>query len=77
MQVCQVADPVQANARGAAWIAAAGMGDIQFSDIPALVSFQQVFNPNPKNRRIYAEKFEVFKQIYEKMSPVYRRLNGG
>jgi len=77
MQVCQVSDPVQANARGAAWIAAAGMGDIQFSDIPALVSFQQVFNPNPHNRRIYAEKFEIFKQIYGKMSPVFRRLNGG
>jgi len=75
--VCQVSDPVQANARGAAWIAAAGLGDIQFSDIPTLVNFQQVFNPNPQNRSLYTEKFEVFKQIYGKMSPIYRRLNGG
>jgi xylulokinase len=75
MQVVQVADPIQANARGAAWIAAVGLGEIQFSDIPQLVSIQHVFDPNPQNRSIYAEKFAIFKQIYKQMRPIYHRMN--
>ncbi len=75
-EICQVADPIQANARGAAWIAAAGLGAIHLQDVAGLVKFQQVYTPQPANRAVYAEKFEVFKQIYKQMRPVYHRLNG-
>ena len=37
--VRHVRDPIQANARGAAWIAAAGLGEIAFGDVPRLVEF--------------------------------------
>jgi len=39
----QVEDPLQANARGAAFIASVGLGHIQFDDIPGLTRFSGVF----------------------------------
>jgi xylulokinase len=76
MQVCQVNDPIQANARGAAWIAAAGLGYIQLSEVSQLVTFRTIYSPNPATREVYAEKFAIFKQIYKQMKPIYQRLNG-
>jgi xylulokinase len=75
MQVCQVNDPIQANARGAAWIAAAGMGEIDLHEVNQLVTFRRTYHPNPANRAIYTEKFAIYKQIYHQMRPVYQRLN--
>ncbi|MGD8625028.1 MAG: FGGY-family carbohydrate kinase [Anaerolineae bacterium] len=74
--VHQVQDPIQANARGAAFIAAVGLGEIGFDDVPELVEFKGSYRPNPQNRRLYDERFEVFSQVYKRMSGVYKRLNG-
>ena len=75
LEIHQVKDPVQSNARGAAWIGAMGLGAISFTDIPKLVEFTGTYQPNPSNRAIYTERFEVFKQVYQQMKPVYHRLN--
>jgi len=75
-EICQVADPIQANARGAAWIAAAGLGAIKLTDVGNLVKFQKIYSPQAANRAVYAEKFEIFKQIYKQISPIYHRMNG-
>jgi xylulokinase len=75
VEIKQVADPIYANARGAAWIAAVGLGEIQFKDIPQLVQFRQIYRPQSHNRTLYDEKFEVFQQIYKQMKSVYKRLN--
>jgi xylulokinase len=71
----QVTDPIYANARGAAWIAAVGLGEIQFSEIPHLVQFKRKYQPQSQHRALYDEKFEVFKQLYKQMKGVYKRLN--
>lgn len=75
LEIKQVTDPVYANARGAAWIGAVGLGEIQFSDIPRLVQFRRLYQPQPQNRALYEEKFAVFKLIYRQMKGVYARLN--
>ena len=75
VEIKQVADPIYANARGAAWIAAVGLGEIQFQDIPKLVNFKQIYKPQSQNRALYDEKFEIFQQIYKQMKGVYSRLN--
>ena len=41
VEIHQVADPVYANARGAAWIGAVGLGEISFSDVPRLVEISR------------------------------------
>ena len=76
VNIRQVEAPVYANARGAAWIGAVGLGEITYADIPDLVKIQHVYTPQEKNRAVYEEKFEIFQQIYKQMKPVYDRLNG-
>lgn len=75
LEIRQVQDPVCANARGAAWIGAAGLGEIKFPDIEALIRFKDVFNPQAANRKVYDDRFVIFKRIYSRMSGIYRQLN--
>jgi xylulokinase len=74
-EICQVHQPIQANARGAAFIAAVGLRYIQFDDIPKLIRIAKTFKPNPDHRRHYDELFEEYLKIYEQNKDMYRRLN--
>jgi xylulokinase len=73
--VRQVKDPIQANARGAALIAAAGLGEISFDDVPALVEIKQTYQPNSQNRALYDSLYSEFITIYRQMRGTYHRLN--
>jgi xylulokinase len=75
VEMQQVTDPLGANARGAAWIAAVGLGEIGFDQIPDLVPLKQSYLPNPDNRRLYDERFALFRKLYAKLKPFYARLN--
>ena len=76
VEIKQVAEPVYANARGAAWIGAVGLGEISFADVPKLVKIKQAYTPNNKNRSLYDERFDTFKTIYKQMKGIYKKLNG-
>lgn len=71
----QVHNPIQANARGAAFIASVGMGYISFDDIPNLIKISKIYKPNPANRNIYDTLFKEYLGIYETNKDLYRRLN--
>jgi xylulokinase len=73
--VRQVKDPIMANARGAAFIAASGLGYCKFEDIPNLVQYSHVFHPNPENFKIYQKLYDEFLSIYKNNKAIYRRLN--
>ncbi len=60
VEVRQVRDAIQANARGAAWIAAVGLGEIAFPDVPGLVGIEEVFEPQAADRAVYDERFAAF-----------------
>jgi xylulokinase len=68
-------DPVYANARGAAWIGAVGLGHITFNDVSRLVKFKHVFEPQPENTAIYRERFKIFTRIHRQMKGIYHQLN--
>ena len=72
----QVRDPIQANARGAAFIAAVGLGKLEYKDIPKLVQFKGTYSPNPGNRAIYDKLFTEFVQFYRSNKGSFKRLNG-
>lgn len=74
-RICQVEDPVYANARGAAWIAAVGTGQLSFQDIPGLVRFKREYEPCLENRSTYDEKFSLFLGVYRQMRSIYHRMN--
>jgi len=76
-QIRQVKDPIQGNARGAAWIAAAGLGEIAFEDVPRLVEYEHIFEPLAANRAVYDERYQTFLEIHKRMRRVYRRINRG
>jgi xylulokinase len=76
VEIRQVADPIYANARGAAWIGAVGLGEIKFADVPGLVKFKRAYAPDEKNRAVYDKRFAVFTQVYRQMKNVYKRMNG-
>ncbi len=76
VEVRQVQDPIQANARGAAFIAAAGLGEIALKDVAELVQFKRVYAPTREHRMVYDDRYEVFIEIYRQMKGVYRKLNG-
>jgi len=76
VQIRQVTDPVQANARGAAWIAAVGLGEITYKNVPQLVRFKKTYNPDLANRQLYDDRFNTFKKIYAQMKGIYHSLNG-
>jgi xylulokinase len=75
VEIKQVSDPIYANARGAAWIAAVGLGEIRFEDTRRLVQVKCTYEPQPGHRALYDEKFEIFQRIYQQMKSVYHRLN--
>jgi xylulokinase len=75
VEINQVADPIYANARGAAWIAAVGLGEIAFADVPELVQFKRRYQPIPAHRAIYDNHFGNFVDIYRRMKDLYRRMN--
>jgi len=74
-KIRQVKDPMQANARGAAFIASVTLGYITFDDVSELIQYSNVFHPNPKNRKIYDELFKEFVRIYKNNKAMYERLN--
>ena len=76
LEIKQAADPVQSNARGAAWIGAVGLGEIAYADIQSLIQFKRSYQPNPSNRAVYDQGFNAFTTIYKQMSGVYQKLNG-
>jgi xylulokinase len=76
LRVRQVRDPVQASARGAAFIAAVGLGEITFDDVPRLTEYQQAYDPQAQHRRLYDDMFREFVALYHRTRPIYRRLNG-
>lgn len=67
--------PIQANAIGAAFIAAVGIGALGFADLPALQRTRRVFEPARGLRRLYDDRFAVFREAHRRLAPLYHRLN--
>lgn len=68
--------PTQANARGAAFIAAVALGAVAFQDIPALIEHERGFEPAAANRATYEHGYQAFRRLHEHTSPLFRWLNG-
>ncbi|MCI0520037.1 MAG: FGGY-family carbohydrate kinase [Chloroflexi bacterium] len=75
VEIHQVEAPIQANVRGAAFLAAAALGWLRFEDIPARVPIASVSTPNPDYRKLYDALYAEFLEIYRRTAPVYARLN--
>ncbi|SEL86580.1 xylulokinase [Roseateles sp. YR242] len=71
----QLAQPIQANAIGAAFLAGVGTQALRFEDLPSLRRTRQIYEPAAALSRLYGDKFEAFKEIRTRLAPLYHRLN--
>ena len=71
----QAEDPVLANARGAAIIAAVGIGALDWADVPALARTTESYRPDPARRAVYDRQFRTFTDLYRKNRRLYARHN--
>ena len=72
----RVADPLSANVRGAAFVAAVGLGKLKVEEISSKVPIEKRYTPDRNNRLIYDELFKAFLEIQKHSTPMYHRLNG-
>jgi len=75
LSIRQVKDPIQANARGAAFIAAVGLGYLEYNDIPELIEYNYIYRPDPASREVYDKMFDVFVKFYKNNKGLYQQLN--
>ncbi len=75
VNIRQVRDPIQANARGAAFIAAVGLGHLAFKEIPEKVEYKAIRVPDPQNRSVYDKSFTEFVHFYHQNKGSFKRLN--
>ncbi|HXP18102.1 MAG TPA: FGGY-family carbohydrate kinase [Streptosporangiaceae bacterium] len=71
----QVADPVNANARGAAMLAAVALGELDFDQVPARVRVARTYQPDPANTALYDQLFTEFIGFYKRNRKAHARLN--
>lgn len=71
----QMKDPIEVNVRGAALLASAALGYLDYDEIGEHVVVDKTYTPNPDNRKIYDELFDEFIAIYESNKKIYARLN--
>jgi xylulokinase len=71
----QVADPVLANVRGAALIAAVALGDLAWPDIPDRVAIADTYLPSQANREVYDRQYRTFVGLYRRNRGLYARHN--
>jgi xylulokinase len=73
--VAQMADPILANARGAAWLGAVATGRLSWEEIPGLAKVNEVFEPDPGRRALYDGIFEQYLAIYKANRRIHAKLN--
>ena len=69
------ANPRNSNVIGMGLLAFNCLGLVKLEDIPDMIKFDRVFEPNPKNRAIYDHMFAQFIASKDKIEPVFHALN--
>lgn len=71
----KVKDPIQANVRGAAYIAGLGLGKLTVDTIAQHTRFETVFTPAEETHDIYDRLFKAFASLYQQNRSIFRQLN--
>jgi xylulokinase len=71
----QVADPVNANARGIGLLGAIALGELAFGQVPERVPVARSYEPDPVAGGLYDELFREFVGLYRRNRKAYARLN--
>jgi xylulokinase len=69
------ADPRNNNVIGIALLAFQHLGLVKLEEIPNLIKFDRIFEPDPKNREVYDRMFAQFMAARKRIRPVFHALN--
>jgi xylulokinase len=69
------ANPRAHNLIGMGLLAFNRLGLVKLEDIPDMIKFDRVFEPDPKNQPLYDRMFEYFMEAKGKLRPVFHKLN--
>ena len=75
-EIRQVADPQQANVRGAAFVALVALGHADAEQLAAKVRISATYRPDPATRATYDELYREFRNLYKHNKAIHARLNG-
>ena len=71
----QVEEPVLANARGAALIAAVAIGELTWAQVPGQVRIARTYRPDPTRRDLYDRQYATFTTLYRRTRKLYAAHN--
>jgi xylulokinase len=71
----QVAEPMYANLRGAAFFAATSLGRMRLADVADRVRVTRTFEPDAAARTVYQPMYAEYRRLYHRLHGVYARLN--
>jgi xylulokinase len=69
------ADPRNSNVIGMGLLAFNRLGLVKLDDIPKMINFNRIFEPNPKNINLYDRMYTQFISSKDKIRPVFHALN--
>jgi xylulokinase len=75
LPIRQLAEPMQANAIGAATIAFVGLGQLDFATAAAQTRYRADYQPNRSHQQLYNNSFGAFTELHRRLAPLYQRLN--
>jgi xylulokinase len=73
--VRRVREPILANVRGAAFLAAIGLGHMTFAEVAAEVEVERTFEPQAAHRGVYDELYGAFGDLYRRNRTLFAKLN--
>jgi xylulokinase len=73
--VQQAQDPVLANVRGVAYLAAVALDCLRWDELAGRVPIRHTYLPQAEQRQVYDRLFREFLQLYRTTKPIYARLN--
>ena len=71
----QVADPMYANLRGAAFFAAISLGRLDLAEVATRVRVTGTFDPEPSARAVYEPMYNEYRRLYHRLHGMYAKLN--
>jgi xylulokinase len=74
-QIRRVDQPLHANTRGAALLAAIALKRATLDDVARAVAITDVFEPDPATRRISDRLYREFRALHKQNRKIYARLN--
>ncbi len=74
-EIRRVANPQQANVRGAAFLASVALGHATAEDLASKVKIERTFLPDPANHALYEDLYGQFKALYKANKGIHAKLN--